>query len=166
MTQTLIPRLGVLAFAGLAMFGLTTTATADEHASQVPDYVIAEYGTPPEIPIGPLSQELQDAVRTVFVDSLERSEWTSVQSEALEKLAASGNACMDYQRHDAFYGANRLTCARGCRHNPIGHRVGYASAVGRDHRSFNCMGYPLLSGYLDTKRAIFTQFVPGWEDLE
>ena len=58
-------------------------------SSDLPDYVIAEFGTPPGTPDGPLSPELQRAVRVVFVESLENSTWGRDQSLALYEIGQS-----------------------------------------------------------------------------
>jgi len=36
----------------------------------LPDYVIEQYGNPPAVPEGPLSEKLRDAMQVAFVDSM------------------------------------------------------------------------------------------------
>jgi hypothetical protein len=74
----------------LVLMSLIFSGTANaEKAAPLPDYVIEQFGQPPTIPEGPLSEELQAAVRVVFIDSLETSTWLGEQVDALEKIANS-----------------------------------------------------------------------------
>ena len=71
---------------------LANTAQAQSTKdTQLPEYVIAEYGTPPAVPDGPLSKELQAAVQVAFVDSVRQSAWNRDQMLAMEEIAASGD---------------------------------------------------------------------------
>ncbi len=57
----------------------------------LPDHVIAEFGAPPTIPDGPLSDTLRRAIRIAFVESIAQSTWGSEQAAALAEVAASGD---------------------------------------------------------------------------
>ena len=46
-----------------------------QEAALLPDYVIEQFGKPPEVPEGPLSEELQSAVQVAFIDSMIQSTW-------------------------------------------------------------------------------------------
>ncbi|MEM1302963.1 MAG: DUF3179 domain-containing (seleno)protein [Pseudomonadota bacterium] len=168
MTRPHLKRLTAVAFVALTLINLATAPTAQTAGTDLPDYVIAEYGTPPAIPEGPLSQELQDAVRTVFVDSLERSEWTSVQSDALEILAASGDPRLAWVITDMM----RFTWRASFDTALAEAATGLLNIELDTHRRWGeitdyliAWDVPSYPGYLDTKRAIFTQFVPGWERI-
>ena len=55
-----------------ALFLLQVSLLQAQEAATLPDYVIEQFGQPPAIPEGPLSEELESAVRTVFVESFEQ----------------------------------------------------------------------------------------------
>ena len=54
-----------------------------------PDYVIEQFGTPPSIPDGPLPEHIERAVRTVFIDGMQSTEWTREKQEALYEISQS-----------------------------------------------------------------------------
>jgi hypothetical protein len=74
----------------LALWTAPTEIGAQE-AAPLPDYVIEEFGAPPPIPEGPLSEELQRAVEVVFIETLEQGAWTSDQQDALDLIVQSGD---------------------------------------------------------------------------
>ena len=137
-------------------------------SSDLPDYVIAEFGTPPGTPDGPLSPELQRAVRVVFVESLENSTWGRDQSLALYEIGQSQDPRLAWIISDMM----RFTWRR-----QFDDALAEAAAalLGIEFKSPQRWGeitdhliawdIPAYPGYLETKRAIFTQFVPGWERI-
>ena len=74
----------------LIPFALLTAEEAQAEEA-LPDYVIEAFGEPPPIPDGPLPDDLAEALRIVFIDSMEQQVWASPQNEALEVIAASGD---------------------------------------------------------------------------
>ena len=60
-----------------------------QEAAPLPDYVIKKFGKPPAVPEGPLSKELQSAVKVAFIDSMTQSTWGRDQTIALDKIAQS-----------------------------------------------------------------------------
>jgi hypothetical protein len=81
---------GKLLLCGLApLFALAlfcSDAARAQTTGALPAYVIKEFGQPPEIPAGPLSDGLTAAMQIAFVDSLTQSSWAESQSEALAKI--------------------------------------------------------------------------------
>ncbi|MEO1788967.1 MAG: hypothetical protein AAFR34_04625, partial [Pseudomonadota bacterium] len=57
----------------------------------LPDYAIEQFGTPPAIPDGDLSEGVKIAVDMAFVNSATQSTWGRDQSLALAEVAASGD---------------------------------------------------------------------------
>ena len=51
--------------------------------------MIEEFGTPPSVPEGPLSEALNSAVTVAFVDSIVHSSWGEEQTSALEEIVKS-----------------------------------------------------------------------------
>ena len=58
----------------LALSGFFSLAHA-QSSNTLPDYVIDEYGEPPEVPVGPLSRELQLAAALAFIDGTKLTTW-------------------------------------------------------------------------------------------
>jgi len=152
---------------GLTVMAACVTASNAE-TKPVPDYVIAEYGQPPSVPEGPLSDDLAFAVRTVFVESLKHSTWDRDQMIALDQIATSDDPRLAWvitdmmrftwrsQFDDAL--ADAATTLLGIT----------LETPNRWHEITNRLiawDIPAHPEYLKTKRAIFTQFVDGWDNI-
>ncbi len=158
-------------FFALVVVMLAVGHPAMLHAQEqepLPDYVIAQFGTPPAVPDGPLSDNLQTAIRVVFIDSLEQSTWGRDQSIALAEIAQSGDPRLAWIISDMM----RFTW-RAAFDDALADAA--ASLLGIELQSHLRWGeitdhliawdIPSYPGYLDAKRAIFTNFVPGWERI-
>lgn len=160
--------LAVFALAWLAIaFALIAGGPAKAQPS-LPDYVIAEYGTPPEWTDAPLPQDIQDAIEIVFVDSLERSEWGNRESRALEVIRAHGDPRVAWLITDMMRFTWRETFDDALA-NTAAELLGIELETPQrwheltDHLiAWDVPSYP---GYLDQKRAIFTRFLDGWDDI-
>jgi hypothetical protein len=158
---------GLAAFAAVLAALMPATLDAQER-EPLPDYVIEEFGQPPEIPEGPLSEDLQRAVEVVFVDTLEDGAWTEAQSEALELIVASGDPRLawpisDMMRFTFRYGFDRALADAASEILGIEFETTIPQTEIVNHlMAWDVPDYP---GYLDAKRAIFTGFVPGWERI-
>ena len=64
-------------------------ALRSQEVAPLPDYVIKDFGKPPAVPEGPLSEELQSAVQMAFIDSITQSTWGRDQTIALDEIAES-----------------------------------------------------------------------------
>ena len=147
----------------LGLFG-PARATADE----LPDYVIAEFGSPPDVPTGPLSETVQRAVETAFIDSMEQSTWGRDQGLALGEIGDSGDPRLVWMIADLmrFVSQSQL--------NLVLTEIS-AKLLGIDAPRRNQWGVitdhliawdiPEPPGYLPVKRAIFTSIVPQWERI-
>ena len=139
-----------------------------QNAASLPDYVIAEFGHPPAVPDGPISEDLQRAVRTVFVDSLEKSLWERDQEAALFEIAESGDPRLawiisDMMRFTWRPEFDNALASAAAQLLDIEIDTPKRWGVITDHLiAWDIPSYP---GYLDKKRAIFTQFVPGWDRI-
>ena len=137
-------------------------------AQSLPDYVIEEFGEPPAVPEGPLSPDLIGALNTVFVEVFEIRRWGDEQAAALEVIAASEDPRVawvitdmlrfsfqsSFDRNLALAAAQILD-------------VELESHLHWDFLTNHLMAWdiPAFPGYLEYKRAIFTGFVPGWEEI-
>ena len=137
-------------------------------AEQLPDYVIAQYGTPPDTPDGPLSDGVQDALRTMVANSLNQADWSPEQSDARAVLIASKDPRLVWLITDMLQFTWRpefskaltdtATSILNIELKTIRHRPEII-----DHLlAWDIPAYP---GYLDHKRTIFTNYVPGWEQI-
>lgn len=64
-----LPRFFVAALFALAS-ALWISAASAQDSAPLPDYVIEQFGEPPAIPTGQLSDSLQAAIKTAFIDSV------------------------------------------------------------------------------------------------
>lgn len=134
----------------------------------LPAYVIEQFGAPPPIPEGPLPQELAKAVQAVFIDAVQQSLWGDAQAAALDKIAASGDPRLAWIISDRmrftwqpdFNNALAAAAAKLLKIEFVDHKRWHLI---NDH--LMAWDVPSFPGYLDAKRAIFTQFVPGWEKI-
>ncbi|MDP5087003.1 MAG: DUF3179 domain-containing protein [Yoonia sp.] len=139
-----------------------------QSADPLPDYVIAQFGAPPAIPDGPLSESLQEAVRVVFIDSLEHSTWGRDQNIALTEIAESKDPRLAWIISDmmrftwrAAFDDALADAAATLLDIEIQSHLRWGEIT--DHLiAWDIPSYP---GYLDAKRAIFTNFVPGWDRI-
>lgn len=137
-------------------------------AETLPDYVIEEYGNPPEIPQGAFSSELESAVRMAFIEAITQSTWGRDQSIAIETIAESKDPRIvwiitDLMRFVSDPGLNALLTDTASKlldkELPAQNNWGVIT----DH--LIAWDIPAPPGYLQAKRAIFTSIIPGWEKI-
>ncbi len=134
----------------------------------LPDYVIREFGQPPDVPTGPLSDELTAAVQAAFVDSFTQSSWADVQSAALARIVESGDARLAWLISDMmrFVSSGRLNATlTGAASDLLG-----IDPPARNHwevitNQLIAWDIPAPPDYLRFKRAIFTTVIPGWDRI-
>lgn len=153
----------------LAAFSLLwVNAPSAQTSEPLPDYVVEQYGTPPPIPQGPLSDTLQFAVKTAFVDSIVQQSWGRDQTLALEEVASSGDPRLVWIISDMLRFAQsrslnmRLTEAAS---DLLGKSIGRRNSWGDVTDYLIAWDIPAPPDYLQTKRAIFTNILPGWDKL-
>lgn len=139
-----------------------------EEPDALPDYVVERFGERPAIPNGPLSAELQAAVKAAFVDSMEQNSWGRDQTIALGAIAESGDPRLAWIISDLmrFASSQQLNSAL---------TISAAKLLGSDPPRQNQWGIitdqlmawrvPAPPDYLTAKRAIFTNMVPGWDRI-
>lgn len=139
-----------------------------QEAAPLPDYVIKEFGKPPAVPEGPLSKELQSAVKVAFIDSMTQSAWGRDQTIAMGEIAESKDPRIVWIISDLmrFVSEPRFHAALA---NVASKLLGIKSpnenhwGVATDH--LIAWDIPAPPDYLRAKRAIFTSFVPGWDRI-
>ncbi|WP_341367112.1 DUF3179 domain-containing (seleno)protein [Yoonia sp. BS5-3] len=159
--------LSLLFLLSLLAIPLRPSATVADTAP-LPEYVIAEFGTPPAVPEGPLPRHLQDAVRVVFIDSLAQSAWGHDQQIALSEITESGDPRLAWVIADMMrftWRAEFDTALANAGAALL--QIEYQSIARWGELTDHLIAWdiPAYPGYLEAKRAIFTQFVPGWERI-
>ena len=154
--------------ASLCAVSFLWSDAAPAQNSDLPEYVTAEFGTPPDVPTGPLSDTVARAVKTAFIDSVRHSSWNRDQSLALSEIVDSQDPRIVWLISDLlrFAGGQRLTSEL---HDAA------SSLLGKDLPNQNHWGnvtdhliawdIPAPPNYLEAKRAIFTNMVEGWDQI-
>ena len=136
--------------------------------SDLPGYVIAEYGVPPAIPIGPLPDQSSNALEQLLDHALNQSAWDERDQSAFQIIANSKDprliwALTDMQRfswrlefHDS------LTRAVETLLNTTFTNGNHREAILNKMIAWDVPSFP---GYLDAKRRIYTNYNDGWDDL-
>ena len=165
-------RRNVAAFVVFVLLCLPTVHAKDKPA--LPNHVVDRYGIPPMVPEGPLPESLQKAVRGAFVSSLApigsvtRLIWGQEQSKALAEIVAAKDPRVAWLISDMLRFTweqeqiNELTAAAtGLLGKEWSGDDSWIEIT--DHLiAWNIPAYP---DYLKTKRAMFTNFQYGWENL-
>ena len=156
----------LLALAVLSL--LSAPAARAEERAPLPDYVIAEFGQPPAIPDGPLSEALRAAVQVGLVDSAEQAIWGPDQAAALSEIAQSKDPRLAWMVADLM----RFITQRDL-HTTLAEAA--AELLGLTLPGERYWGFvtdhliawdiPAPPDYLRVKRAIFTSVLPGWEEI-
>ena len=101
--------LGAALFLALSL--TTSQKLVAQEARALSDYVIEQYGQPPETPSGRLSAEIQAAARVAFVDSIANGLWGAEQDVALAEIAEAKDPRLAWLISDLlrFAGSRQLT---------------------------------------------------------
>ncbi len=153
----------LMAFSLLGFDALRAKDTA-----ALPDFVIEQFGEPPAVPEGALSEALQSAVQVAFIDSMAQSTWGPDQSIALSEIAESKDPRVVWIISDLMRFAPDLQL------NTELANAG-AKLLGIELQSNNHWGaitdhliawdIPAPPDYLTSKRAIFTGVIDGWDKI-
>ena len=139
-----------------------------QDAASLPDYVIEKFGTPPPIPEGPLSEELQAAVQVAFVDAVTQSGWGGDQTEALETIVASKDPRLAWLISDLMRFAGRAelnVLLASAASDLLGTTLQIHNAWGLVTDHLIAWDIPAPPDYLAVKRSIYTSIIPGWDRI-
>ena len=139
-----------------------------QDGAPLPDYVIAEFSAPPAIPDGPLPETVQLAVKMAFVDSVTQSTWGRDQRTALAEVAGSGDPRLAWIVSDLMRFSNGpdLTAALAeAATGLLGKEIPTRNAWGVVTDHLIAWDIPAPPDYLEAKRAIFTNLIPGWDRI-
>ena len=139
-----------------------------QEAAPLPNYVIEQFGEPPAIPEGPLSEELRSAVQVAFIDSMVQNTWGRDQTLALDKVAESNDPRIawiisDLMRFVSGPELNATLANAAYKLLGIEAQNGIHWGIVTDH--LIAWDIPAPPDYLRAKRAIFTSVVPGWDKI-
>ncbi len=149
----------------LALCAVALSASAQ---TDLPDYVVEEFGLPPAIPEGPLSPELEAALLRAVEIGRDQADWDLRDTRAYDTIAASGDPraawlitdLMRFTWRPEVFAALRDVSIALLAVEPQTFRPRAEIA---DHlMAWDMPAYP---GYLAHKRDIFTNYLPGLEAL-
>ncbi|MEP5731030.1 MAG: DUF3179 domain-containing (seleno)protein [Sulfitobacter sp.] len=134
----------------------------------LPDYVVAEFGTPPIIPTGPLSKPVADALEEVLVFAVNQADWTPSNTIAFDTIAQAQDPRLVWTLTDmlrfAWHPEFRAALA-DVAEAILG--TSFRSGTQRADIINKLMAWdmPDYPGYLGHKRSIFTNYIQGWENI-
>jgi hypothetical protein len=155
----------VIAFALIISMFVTSIDAAESTLSQT---VIDRFGSPPDVPQGELSEDLQAAVNTVFSDDLGDANWSDLKTDALETIAMSNDPRLAWLVSDLmrFAGQNALQdLLASVASKLLGITFSDQRYWGETTDHLIAWDIPAPPDYLRSKRNVFTALVPGWEDI-
>jgi len=145
-----------------------TTAPAPKLKHELPEHVIKRFGTPPEIPVGPLSDSVIAALDTAFGVNLKSGKWGAEQIAAIETITASQDARLAWLLSDLM----RVAASR-----ELNTQLAQSASqlLNITYNDDNIWGYttdqligwdiPAPPDYLKYKRNIYTVIVREWHAL-
>jgi hypothetical protein len=152
----------------LVSLGTMSAQASAQEAAPLPEYVVAQYGTPPAIPTGALSKDLKKAVNFAFVESVEQGSWGRDQLLALSEVSESKDPRLVWFISDLMRFANSQemnTLLTGAASTLLGRDIQAQNSWGDVTDYLIAWDIPAPPGYLKVKRAIFTNIIPGWDKI-
>ncbi len=139
-----------------------------QQSAPLPSYVIQEFGQPPAVPQGPLPGNIQAAVQMAFIDSMTQSTWGRDQTLALREIGESNDPRLAWIIADMMRFVSDRDLHRGLA-NTAARLLGKAPSNRNDWEVITdtliAWDVPAPPNYLDAKRAIFTNVIPGWDRI-
>ena len=136
--------------------------------STVTTYAVEQFGAPPAVPEGPLSEDLQAQIQSALVDTIVEGRWDPSKEDLLIQIGASGDPRVAWVISDV------LRFTRSYELNIWFSRAA-AEVLGIETPGDNFWGVitdhliawdiPAPPNYLEMKRTIFTTILPGMEDI-
>ena len=157
-----------LLLATFSLYCILPSLLLAQESTPLPDYVVAQFGTPPAVPDGALSPAIQFAARVAFVDSTVLSVWDNNQELALSAIGRSGDPRLawiisDMQRFVANQQQQQALVLAAS--ELLGKTFDVENAWHDITNHLLAWDIPAPPDYLDYKRAIFTSNIPGWDEL-
>ena len=169
MVSAIGSRTHLLIVVSLVVFSLfRVDALQAREAAPLPDYVIEQFGEPPAVPDGPLSEKVQAAVQVAFIDSVAQSSWGRDQTTALGEIVESKDPRLVWIISDLmrFVPGRQLSATLAdAASQLLGKDLPYDNHWGAVTDHLIAWDIPAPPDYLRVKRAIFTTVVPGWDRI-
>ena len=155
---------GVLAGMVLAFAGVGPVLAQAE----VPEYVIEQFGTPPAIPSGAVADDVMLALQTSVIDATNQSIWQPNEMEAFEAIVASGDPRLAWLMTDMMRFSWKPEFDDAVAETAVA-LLGIELETPRRWAEITnhllAWDIPAYPGYLDHKKAIFTNYLPGLEPI-
>ena len=152
----------------MALALLTANSLHAQQSDPLPSYVIEQFGERPAIPEGPFSEEVQAAVEIAFINSMIDSTWGIEQNAAMEVITESGDPRIAWIVADLmrFTSGRQLgTALSGAAGELLGIEVDFRNTWGDVTDHLIAWDIPEPPNYLRYKRSVFTNLVPGWDNI-
>ena len=152
----------------IALFLFWSGVSHGQTATPLPGYVTKQFGNPPTIPQGPLSEDVRSAIRVAFVDSATQSAWGKEQNVALNAIAGSKDPRLVWIIADLmrFASGEQLNVAlTDAASKLLDKKMPNQNQWGAVTDHLIAWDIPAPPEYLEVKRAIFTSLVPGWDRI-
>ena len=137
-------------------------------SSELPAHVVARFGLPPEVPTGPLSDEVAQAVEFAFGDALKDGQWGPDQDIALQTIAASGDPRLAWLVSDLMRIASSSTFMASLANAAIELLdISFNGGNYWGHTTDQLIGWdiPAPPNYLEYKRNVYTLIVSEWSEI-
>lgn len=162
------PRNALIGFVILLLSLVYCSGSIGQTAANPTPHAISQFGQPPASPSGPLSPDQNEALTALIAASFDQSNWEKRASEALRTISQSRDPRLAWLIRDMM----KFTWRRV----PNDALASVAASllniefqtIYRRHEITDRMiawDIPAYPGYLQHKRAIFTNYVPGWDRI-
>ena len=163
-------RLYLIALLTSVMMATSHTYAAEKTVSEKPvsDQVMSLFGEPPNVPQGALDDDVQQAVDTVFKDSLANGAWGPDQSQALEIIAESKDPRLAWLISDLMRfitQRNLMMSLSDAAAALLGIEFSDDNYWGKTTDHLMAWDIPAPPNYLEYKKTVFTSLVPGWDKI-
>lgn len=139
-----------------------------QERAPLPDYVVAEFGTPPTIPTGPLAEPVANALEEVLEFAMNQADWSPSNTSAFDTVAQAQDPRLVWALTDMLRFAWRpefraaLADVAEAILDTSFHSGTQRADIINKLMAWDMPDYP---GYLGHKRSVFTNFIPGWEEI-
>ncbi|KEJ87858.1 DUF3179 domain-containing (seleno)protein [Sulfitobacter donghicola] len=139
-----------------------------QERAPLPDYVIAEFGTPPAIPTGPLAEPVVDALEEVLEFAMNQADWNPSNTGGFDTVVQAQDPRLVWAITDMLrfawrpeFRAALADAAEGILDMSFKSGTQRADIINR----LMAWDMPAYPGYLGHKRSVFTNYILGWENI-
>ncbi|MEP3345220.1 MAG: DUF3179 domain-containing (seleno)protein [Litoreibacter sp.] len=152
----------------VAALCLSSTMIWAQDRAPLPDYVVGEFGAPPEIPDGPLDVEVTEALEDILSLALNQSAWVPTNASKLDVIAQADDPRVVWALSDILRFAWRpefRAAVAGAAEKLLDASFSSGSQRADIINKMIAWDMPSYPGYLAHKRSVFTNYIPGWEEI-